>query len=59
VSKADISFQRSTDGGQHWSDAQSLSVDGSLEPNRRYKVVGATPALAATSSMPVARMPFQ
>ncbi len=27
VSKADISFQRSTDGGQHWSNARFLSVN--------------------------------
>jgi hypothetical protein len=32
VSKADISFQQSTDGGQHWSDMRFLSVTGSGNP---------------------------
>jgi hypothetical protein len=31
-SKADISFQRSTDGGLTWSDARFLSVDGQGNP---------------------------
>ena len=34
VSKADISFQRSTDGGQHWSNARFLSVNRSGKPAR-------------------------
>jgi hypothetical protein len=34
VSKADISFQRSTDGGQHWSNARFLSVTKSGQPAR-------------------------
>ena len=32
VSKADISFQQSTDGGRHWSDMRFLSVTGSGNP---------------------------
>jgi hypothetical protein len=32
VSKADISFQRSTDGGQHWSNMRFLSVTKSGKP---------------------------
>jgi BNR/Asp-box repeat len=32
VSKADISFQRSTDGGQHWSNMRFLSVTPSGHP---------------------------
>jgi hypothetical protein len=32
VSKADISFQRSTDGGLTWSDARFLSVDAAGNP---------------------------
>ena len=34
VSKADISFQRSVDGGQHWSNARFLSVNRSGRPAR-------------------------
>jgi hypothetical protein len=34
VSKADISFQRSTDGGQHWSNARFLSVNKAGQPAR-------------------------
>jgi hypothetical protein len=34
VSKADISFQRSTDGGQHWSSMRFLSVTRSGKPAR-------------------------
>jgi len=34
VSKADISFQRSTDGGQHWSNARFLSVNQAGQPAR-------------------------
>jgi hypothetical protein len=33
VSKADISFQRSTDGGLTWSDARFLSVDAAGNPS--------------------------
>jgi hypothetical protein len=38
VSKADISFQRSTDGGQHWSDMRFLSVtpSGNPAPNDQF-----------------------
>jgi hypothetical protein len=32
VSKADISFQQSTDGGKHWSNMRFLSVTGSGNP---------------------------
>jgi hypothetical protein len=32
VSKADISYQRSTDGGQHWSNMRFLSVTASGKP---------------------------
>jgi hypothetical protein len=32
VSKADISYQRSTDGGRHWSDAKFLSVTAAGRP---------------------------
>ena len=32
VSKADISYQRSTDGGQHWSNMRFLSVTKSGKP---------------------------
>ena len=32
VSKADISYQRSTDGGQHWSNMHFLSVTASGNP---------------------------
>jgi hypothetical protein len=32
ISKADISYQRSTDGGRHWSDAKFLSVTAAGEP---------------------------
>jgi hypothetical protein len=34
VSKADISYQRSTDGGQHWSNMRFLSVTKSGAPAR-------------------------
>jgi hypothetical protein len=34
VSKADISFQRSTDGGQHWSNGRFLSVSKAGKPAR-------------------------
>ena len=34
VSKADISYQRSTDGGQHWSNMRFLSVTKSGKPAR-------------------------
>lgn len=38
VSKADISYQRSTDGGQHWSNARFLSVtkSGAPAPNDQF-----------------------
>jgi hypothetical protein len=32
TSKADISYQRSTDGGKHWSNAKFLSVTGTGAP---------------------------
>jgi BNR/Asp-box repeat len=34
VSKADISYQRSTDGGKHWSNMRFLSVNSSGKPAR-------------------------
>ena len=55
----------------YWNGIRATGVDrvaaeagvaptrSSLETNSRYKVVGATPASAATRSTPVARMPFQ
>jgi hypothetical protein len=38
VSKADISYQRSTDGGQHWSNMRFLSVtkSGAPAPNDQF-----------------------
>ena len=38
VSKADISYQRSTDGGQHWSNMHFLSVtkSGAPAPNDQF-----------------------
>jgi hypothetical protein len=38
VSKADISYQQSTDGGQHWTDARFLSVtpSGNPAPNDQF-----------------------
>jgi hypothetical protein len=38
VSKADISYQRSTDGGQHWSNMRFLSVtkSGAAAPNDQF-----------------------
>ncbi len=47
VSQADISYQTSTDGGMHWSDASFLSTNASGQPARNDQFF---PWAAATES---------